>query len=293
MAAPLVKKTALVGGRRMAYVERGEGAPVVFQHGNPTSSYLWRNVLPHVTPLGRAIACDLIGMGDSEKLIPSGPDRYGYFEQRDFLFGLWERLGLDHDVILVLHGFAATLGFEWAMRHPERVAGIVYMDAVVKPLTWDEIEFHREFFQDLRSGLGEELVLDRNLLLEGLLPTMTLRTLTEHERAAYHAPFVNPGEDRRPMLSLPRQLPIGGEPADVVEVVRDCAGWLSRSPVPKLFINAEPGSVLVGGSRDFCRTWPNQTEVTVRGRHLAPEDSPDQIGAAIADFVRAVRAGPA
>jgi haloalkane dehalogenase len=163
-----VKKTALVSGHRMAYVEEGAGAPIVFQHGNGTFSYLWRNVLPHVTPLGRAIACDLIGMGDSDKLVPSGPDRYGYFEHRDYLFALWERLGLDRDVILVLHGFAATLGFDWARRHPDRVAGIVYLDAVVKPLTWDEIGFNREFCRDLRSDLGEDLVLDRNLFLDGL-----------------------------------------------------------------------------------------------------------------------------
>jgi haloalkane dehalogenase len=292
MPAPSVKKTALVRGHRMAYVEDGAGAPIVFQHGNGTSSYLWRNVLPHVTPLGRAIACDLIGMGDSDKLLPSGPDRYDYFEHRDYLFALWEQLGLDRDVILVLHSFAATLGFEWARWHPDRVAGIVYLDAVVKPLTWDDVGPNRDFYRDLRSDLGEELVLDRNLLIEGVLPSMTLRTLTEHERAAYRAPFVNPGEDRRPMLSWSRQLPIDGEPAGVVKVVEECADWLSRSPVPKLFINTEPGSVLVGRSREFCRTWPNQTEVTVRGRHFAPEDSPDQIGAAIADFVRAVRAGP-
>jgi haloalkane dehalogenase len=287
-----VKKTALVSGHRMAYVEEGVGAPIVFQHGNGTSSYLWRNVLPHVTPLGRAIACDLIGMGDSDKLVPSGPDRYGYFEHRDYLFALWEQLGLDRDVVLVLHGFAATLGFDWARRHPDRVAGIVYLDAVVKPLTWDEIGVNREFCRDLRSDLGEELVLDRNLFLEGLLPSMALRTLTEHEFDTYRAPFVNPGEDRRPMLSWPRQVPIDGEPADVFEVVQECADWLSRSPVPKLFVNTEPGSVLVGRSREFCRTWPNQTEVTVRGRHLAPEDSPDQLGTAIADFVRTVRAAP-
>jgi haloalkane dehalogenase len=286
----LEKKFVHVNGRRMAYVEVGEGPPIVFQHGNPTSSYLWRNVMPHLRGLGRLIACDLIGMGDSDKLEPSGPDRYTYAEQREYLFGLWDRLGLDGDVVLVLHDWGSALGFDWANQHRDRVAGIAYMEAIVAPVTWDDWpDDARGIFQGFRSPAGEELVLAKNLFVEAVLPSAVLRTLTDEERAEYRRPFQEPGESRRPTLSWPRQIPIEGEPADVVAVVEDYGRWLAASPVPKLFVNAEPGSILTGRPREFCRTWPNQTEVTVAGSHFVQEDSPDAIGEAVAEFVRTIR----
>ena len=286
------QKVAEVNGKRMAYIDEGAGSAVVFQHGNPTSSYLWRNVMRHCAELGRLIACDMIGMGGSEKLSNSGPDRYGYQEQREFLFGLWDKLDLGNDVILVIHDWGSALGFDWARQNPERVKGIVYMEAVVKPMTWqDWPESARKVFQGLRSERGEEMVLERNIFVERVLPSSVLRGLTEDEMAAYRAPFAAPGEDRRPTLSWPRQVPIEGEPASVVAIVDNYGQWLAESPIPKLFINAEPGSILTGAARDFCRTWPNQKEITVKGSHFIQEDSPDEIGRAVADFARSVRNG--
>jgi haloalkane dehalogenase len=287
---PSAKKTARVDGRTMAYVEVGDGDPIVFQHGNPTSSYLWRNVMPHLEGLGRLIACDLIGMGDSDKLEPSGPDRYGYREQRDFLFELWERLGFDRNVVLVVHDWGSALGFDWARQHPDRVAGIAYMEAIVMPVTWDDWPPDaRRVFQGFRSPAGEEMVLTKNLFVEGVLPAATLGGLPEEVMAEYRRPFAEPGESRRPTLSWPRQIPVDGEPADVVKIVEDYGAWLARSEVPKLFVNAEPGSILTGRARELCRTWPNQREVTVPGSHFIQEDSPDAIGAAVAEFVREIR----
>jgi haloalkane dehalogenase len=286
------QKFAEVNGKRMAFIDEGAGSAIVFQHGNPTSSYLWRNVMRHCAGLGRLIACDLIGMGGSDKLSNSGPERYGYQEQREFLFGLWDKLDLGNDVILVIHDWGSALGFEWARRNPKRVKGIVYMEAVVKPVTWqDWPENARKVFQGFRSERGEEMVLEKNIFVERVLPRAVLRGLTEDEMAVYRAPFATPGEDRRPTLSWPRQLPIEGEPASVVAIVDDYGRWLAESPIPKLFINAEPGSILTGAARDFCRTWPNQKEITVEGSHFIQEDSPHEIGRAVADFARSVRDG--
>jgi haloalkane dehalogenase len=285
------KKTAIVNGHRMTYIDEGTGNPIVFQHGNPTSSYLWRNVMPHLEGLGRLIACDLIGMGDSDKLEPSGPDRYTYAEQREYLFALLEQLGIDRDVILVVHDWGSALGFDWASQHRERVAGIAYMEAIVAPLRWADyiVPARREAFERLRSSEGEKMVLEENFFVETQMPRGILRTLTDDEMAVYRKPFTNPGEDRRPTLTLPRQLPIDGYPPDVVEIVQDYSNWLSRSEVPKLFVNADPGALLTGRLRDFCRTWPNQTEITVAGKHFVQEDSPDRIGEALRQFVRAIR----
>jgi haloalkane dehalogenase len=284
------KNFATVKGKRMAYIEAGSGEAIVFQHGNPTSSYLWRNVMPHCASLGRLIACDLIGMGDSDKLENPGPDRYSYAEQRDYLFALWDRLNLGDRIVLVLHDWGSALGFEWARRHPERIAGIVYMEAVVTPLTWDDWpENARRAFQGFRSDKGEEMVLTNNMFVERVLPSSVMRKLTDEEVAVYRAPFANAGEDRRPTLTWPRMLPIDGQPADVVKIVEDYSGWLAQSDVPKLFINADPGSILTGRPREICRRWPNQTEVTVTGLHFLQEDSPDAIGKATADFVRRMR----
>jgi haloalkane dehalogenase len=286
------KKFVEVKGQRMAVIDSGEGRAIVFQHGNPTSSYLWRNVMPHCQDLGRLVACDMIGMGDSDKLLPAGPARYSYAEQRDYLFALWDKLELGSKIVLVLHDWGSALGFDWARANPERVAGIAYMEAIVTPLSWDDWpQQARRAFQGFRSPAGEELILANNMFVERVLPGSILRRLSEAEMAHYRRPFANPGEDRRPTLSWPRQIPIAGAPADVVAVVEDYARWLSASPVPKLFINAEPGSILVGRQREFCRRWPNQTEVTIKGLHFVQEDSPDEIGQAVAAFVRRLRDG--
>lgn len=288
------KRFADVHGRRMAYVDEGEGRAIVFQHGNPTSSYLWRNVMPHCAGLGRLVACDLIGMGDSDKLPASGPDRYTYAEHRRYLFALWDKLALGSDIVLVLHDWGSALGFEWARYNPDRVAGIVYMEAIVAPLTWAEWpENARRVFQGFRSEAGEDMVLAKNVFVERVLPSSVLRTLSDEEMAEYRRPFASPGEDRRPTLTWPRQIPIDGEPADVVALVTDYAAWLAQSAVPKLFVNAEPGSILVGRQRESCRAWPNQREVTVKGLHFIQEDSPDEIGQAVADFARGVWAARA
>lgn len=279
-----------VNGRLMAYLDEGEGDAIVFQHGQPASSYVWRNVMPHFEGLGRLIACDLIGMGGSEKLDPSGPDRYGYAEHRDFLFALWDALELGDRVVLVLHDWGAVLGFDWANRHRGRVQGIAHMEAIAAPMRWLDLpEQGRAFFEAIRSPMGERMVLQENLFIEARLPGAVLRTLTAEEMDHYRRPFANRGEDRRPTLSWPRSLPLDGEPADVANVVAENGNWLAQSDTPKLFVNAEPGALVRGRIRDFVRTWPNQTEVTVKGVHTIQEDSPDEIGIAVADFVRRLR----
>ncbi|WP_101949714.1 haloalkane dehalogenase [Mycobacterium sp. 3519A] len=280
-----------INGKRMAYIDEGQGDAIVFQHGNPTSSYLWRNVMPHVEGLGRLIACDLIGMGGSDKLDDSGPDRYHYAEQRDYLFALWDELDLGDKVILVLHDWGSALGFDWANRHRDRVAGIAYMEAVAMPIEWSDFPGPmRSVFQGFRSPDGESMVLEQNMFVEAVLPASIKRQLTNEEKAHYREPFRSAGEDRRPTLTWPRNIPIEGEPADVVATVTDYGQWLSQCDVPKLFVKGEPGALIRGRALDFVRTWPNQTEVSVPGIHFLQEDSPDEIGAAVASFVRAVRA---
>lgn len=279
-----------VKGLRMAYIDEGSGDAIVFQHGNPTSSYVWRNVMPHLKGLGRLIACDLIGMGASEKLNPSGSDRYSYAEHRQFLFALWDSLDLGDRVVLVLDDWGAALGFDWSNQNRDRVQGIVHMEGVAVPMTWSNIpEPARPFFQALRSPEGERMVLEENIFIDERLPEAVLRDFSDEEMNYYRKPFLNAGEDRRPTLSWPRSLPLDGDPAEVVEAMNGYGDWLARSDVPKLLINGDPGAIMVGRVREIIRTWPNQTEITVKGRKLLQEDSPDEIGAAIADFVRRVR----
>jgi haloalkane dehalogenase len=283
-------KHRAIAGKTMAYIDEGEGDAIVFQHGNPTSSYLWRNVMPHLAGLGRLIACDLIGMGGSDKLSPSGPDRYHYAEQRDYLFALWDELDLGDRVVLVLHDWGSALGFDWANQHRDRVQGIAYMEAITTPLQWSDVPPEKQHtFRGLRSPAGEELILEQNAFVEAVLPGSVLRGLSDAEMNHYRRPFRNAGEDRRPTLSWPRDLPIGGEPADVVAVVEAYNSWLAESDVPKLFVNAEPGAIINDRVRAHVRTWPNQEETTVAGIHYIQEDSPDQIGTAVADFVRRLR----
>jgi len=280
------KKTIEVLGKRMAYVEMGEGDPIIFQHGNPTSSYLWRNIMPHVKNLGRCIAIDLIGMGDSEKLENSGPDRYTLKEHQQYLYAAFEALGVKQNVTFVIHDWGSALGFAWAQQNPDSVKGICYMEAILMPMTWEQWPAAAtRVFQGFRSDAGEQMVLENNVFVENVLPGSVLRGLTEKEMSVYRRPFENPGEDRRPTLTWPRQIPLEGQPEDVVSLVKGYGDWLKESSVPKLFINAEPGAILTGDIREFCRTWPNQTEVTVAGKHFIQEDSPDEIGQAIADWL--------
>jgi haloalkane dehalogenase len=284
------KKFKEIMGRRMAYIDEGEGAPIVFAHGNPTSSYLWRNVMPACRGLGRLVACDMIGMGDSEKLPNSGPNSYTYAEHRDYLFALWEQLKLGNDIVFVLHDWGSALGFDWANQHRERVQALAFMEAFVMPIEWEDFpEPGRELFRALRSPAGDDLVLKQNIFIEKLLPGGTIRHLGEGEMAEYRRPYLTAGEDRRPMLAWPRQIPVGGEPADVVEVIERYGRWLAQSPIPKLYFHAAPGEVDIGRRRAFVRQWPNQKEIEVKGGHFVQEDSPTELGVAISEFVRDLR----
>ncbi len=280
---PYERRRVAVLDSEIAYVDTGAAGPIVFLHGNPTSSYLWRNVIPQVEAVGRCLAPDLIGMGDSGRA-PSGS--YRFVDHARYLDAWFDALGLTQNVTLVGHDWGTALAFNWAHRHPDRVKGLVYMEGIVRPLTWEEWpEAGRAIFQAMRSPAGEEIVLQKNVFVEHILPATVLRKLSDEEMDAYRRPFREPGEPRRPMLTWPREIPLNGEPPDVVKIVSGYAQWLASSNLPKLFINADPGSILVGPQREFCRTWPNQQEVTVRGSHFIQEDSPVEIGQAIAAFV--------
>jgi haloalkane dehalogenase len=285
--SPIAKKRAQVLDHNMAYVEAGEGDPIVLLHGNPTSSYLWRGIIPHLTGLGRCIAPDLIGMGDSDKLEDSGPNRYRFVEHRRYLDAFLEAVGVNDKVTFVVHDWGSALGFDWSNRNRHAVKGLAYMEAIVQPLTWTQWpEAALQIFQGFRSINGESMILTYNLFIERVLPGSIKRKLTDEEMAEYRRPYLEPGEGRRPTLTWPREIPIEGEPEDVNEIVGNYAVWLRQSPVPKLFVNADPGAILIGEQREFCRTWPNQTEVTVPGIHFIQEDAPDEIGQAIADWLR-------
>lgn len=282
------KRTTDVLDSTMAYVSVGEGDPIVFLHGNPTSSILWRDVIPEVQGLGRCIAPDLIGMGDSGKR-PADGSSYRFFEHRRYLDAFMDAVvGAEEPVVLVVHDWGSALGFDWANRHRERVRGIVYMEAIVGPMEWSDWPAEsRDAFRAMRSPAGEELVLQQNLFVEQILPAAILRDLSNEEMAAYRAPFLTP-EDRWPTLQWPRELPIDGQPDDTVAAVDEYSRWLAADPVPKLFVNAEPGVVLTGRGRAACRSWPEQTEVTVEGLHYVQEDSGAEIGRAIAAWLTAL-----
>lgn len=282
-ADPYERQRIAVLDSEMAYVETGSGDPIIFLHGNPTSSYLWRNVMPHLDGLGRCLAPDLIGMGQSGK----NPDgSYRFADHGRYLDAFLEALDI-RNAVLVLHDWGGALGFSWAARNPSKVRAIAYMETIVAPVLWDDWpERARDVFKAMRSEAGEAMVLDKNLFIEAILPASIIRHLSQQEHDTYRAPWAEPGEGRRPMLTWPRQIPIEGEPADVVEAVETYGAWLARSHTPKLFINADPGSILTGRQREICRTWPNQSEVTVKGLHFVQEDSPAEIGEAVADFMR-------
>lgn len=290
-AFPYTKRRRRVLGREMAYVDMGAGDPIVLLHGNPTSSYLWRNVLPYLQPRGRCIAPDLIGMGDSDKLPDSGPGSYRFVEHRRYLDALLEGLDLHERVTLVVHDWGSALGFDWANRHRDAVKGIAYMEAIVGPQSWDHWDKFgmRPALQALRSEAGEAMVLRDNFFIEQILPKAILRTLSAEEMAEYRRPFAQPGEGRRATLTWPRQIPIEGEPADVVAIAAAYADWLAKSDVPKLWLKAEPGGILASDALvDSVRKWPAQAEVTVAGVHFVQEDSPDEIGRAVADWMDAL-----
>ena len=282
---PTTQHFADVNGKRIAYLEAGRGDPIVLLHGNPTSSYLWRNIIPTLEGCGRVIAPDLIGQGDSEKLpADNGADRYSFEVAFEYLDGLLREIGANNNVTLVIHDWGSGLGFHWARLNPESVKGIAYMEAIVMPMSWDDWpESARGIFQGFRSPKGEDLVLERNMFVEAVLPSSVIRELADDEMNAYRAPFDTP-DNRHPTLNWPRQIPIEGEPAHMVELVEAYSGVMASSDIPKLFINADPGSILVGKQREFCRSWPNQLEVTVKGLHFLQEDSPQEIGQAIATW---------
>jgi len=279
---PHPRRRISAGGTEISYVDTGDGDPIVFLHGNPTSSYLWRNIIPHLSPVGRCLGPDLMGMGESGSS-PNGS--YRFTDHSAVLDAWFDAMGLTGGVTLVVHDWGSALGFHWAKRNPERVKGLVYMEAIVRPVTWEEWpDAARQVFQGFRSPAGEEMVLEKNIFVERVLPGSVLRGLTEEEMEVYRRPYLEAGESRRPTLTWPREIPIEDEPADVVQIVSEYGDWLAASDVPKLFINAEPGAILTGPQREFCRTWPNQQEVTVRGTHFIQEDSPDEIGRAIAGW---------
>ncbi len=281
----IADKRKMVNGLEMAFYDEGAGSTLVFLHGNPTSSYLWRNVIASVGDKYRCIAPDLIGMGNSAKLPDSGPDRYTFSEHAQYLDELFAAILPDEPITFVIHDWGSALGFHWAQRHRERVAGIAYMEAIVAPMEWEDWpEFATEPFEIMRSSRGEEMVLEQNAFVEQIFPGAIMRKLTDEEMNTYRKPFQNPGEDRRPTLTWPRQIPLAEEPQDVCTAVREYGTWLADTQMPKLFINAEPGAILIGKQREFCRTWPNQTEVTVAGTHFIQEDSPKEIAAALLNW---------
>ena len=280
------RKNTSAGGTNISYVDTGSGDPIVFLHGNPTSSYLWRNIITHLRSDARCLAPDLMGMGDSGN---SPNSSYRFVDHSSVLDSWFNAVGLTSKVTLVVHDWGSALGFHWAKRNPERIKGIVYMEAIVRPVTWEEWpEASRNLFQGFRSPAVEKIIIEKNVFVERVLPGSVLRKLTEEEMEVYRRPYIEGGESRRPTLTWPREIPIEGEPPDVVQIVSEYAEWLSTSPIPKLFINADPGAILVGAQREFCRSWPNQKEISVTGQHFIQEDSPDEIGLAIADWYQTI-----
>jgi len=282
------KSFITINGKKLAYVDYGEGDPIVFLHGNPTSSYLWRNIMPHLEGVGRLVAPDLIGMGDSDKLDNSGPERYTFIEHSEYLYGLFEKLDLNN-VTLVIHDWGSALGFNWAALNPEKIKSIVYMEAITGPIeSWNDWPKQaRNIFQSFRSDSGEELILEKNFFVEGVFASDVgvYRKLEKEELDTYIKPFKEKGESRRPTLTWPRQIPIEGEPEEVIEIANNYAKFMNETQIPKLFINAEPGGILIGKQREISRQWPNQKEVTVKGGHFIQEVSPDEIGKYVREFL--------
>ena len=283
------KKYQEIRNKKMAYVDEGSCDTFLFLHGNPTSSYLWRNIAPHVEDLGRVVIPDLIGMGDSDKLDGVDNEGYKYHGQYGYLTELFDQLDLGNNIHLIIHDWGSAMGFQFARENPDRIKSITYMEAIVMPLTWEQWpDAATKIFGLFRSEAGEELVLEKNFFVERILLADSATGYTDEEKAEYIRPFINSGEDRRPTLTWPRQIPLDGEPSEVVEEVRKNSEFHKDSEIPKLFINADPGSILVGEQREFARTWKNQTEITVSGNHFVQEDSSEEIGSALRNFVKAL-----
>ena len=282
------KKYINVLGKQIAYVEMGDGDPIIFQHGNPTSSYLWRNILPQLQGLGRCIAMDLIGMGDSEKLEDQGNMTYSYNTHKKYFDGFLDAIGVESNATLVIHDWGSALGFDWANNYPEKVKAICYMEGIVQSMEWEDWnEDAKGIFQGFRSPAGEEMILEKNLFIEAVLPGSILRKLSDAEMDEYRRPF-NDKKSRRPTLDWPRQIPLENDPPEICKIVDSYSQWMAENNIPKLFINAEPGAILIGKQREFCRTWKNQKEVTVKGSHFIQEDSPNEIGNAIFDWLKGI-----
>jgi len=283
----LKKQKISINNKNIAYVESGSGDPIIFLHGNPTSSYLWRNITPHLESQGRCICIDLIGMGDSDKLDNPDENSYQFEEHYHYVNAAIESLTNGENITFVIHDWGSALGFNWCYHNPDSIKGIAYMEAIVKEMTWEDWRDEAKgIFQGFRSDAGESLVLEKNYFVERVLPGSIIRRLSDEEIEEYRRPFINPGEDRRPTLSWPREIPIEGQPANVCEIVNQYAEWMQTNDIPKLFINAEPGAITTGRIRDYCRSWKNQTEVTVKGIHFIQEDSPDDIGKAISTWYK-------
>jgi haloalkane dehalogenase len=281
------KKFIDVNGKQMAYVDEGSGDTVLFLHGNPTSSYLWRNIAPHVEDTNRIVIPDLIGMGDSEKLDGEDNSGYKYHGQYEYLTGLMDKLDLGDSIHLVIHDWGSAMGFQFARENPSRIKSITYMEAIVMPLTWDQWpDMATKIFGLFRSEAGEELVLEKNFFVERILLGDSLSGYSDEEKEEYIRPFINSGEDRRPTLTWPRQIPLDGEPKEVVDEVTKNADFHKNSEIPKLFINADPGTILTGDQREFVRSWKNQKEITVKGNHFIQEDSAEEIGSALNEFIK-------
>ena len=281
------KKKISIDGKEIAYHQQGSGEPIVFLHGNPTSSYLWRNITPYLHDQASCISMDLIGMGDSDKLDNPDTNSYRFEEHFYYVEKAIKDLTNNEKITLVVHDWGSALGFHWSYKHPELIKGIAYMEAIVKEMTWDDWDKNaKSIFQGFRSDAGEDLVLEKNYFIEKVLPGSIIRTLDADEMNEYRRPFLSSGEDRRPTLSWPREIPIEGEPGNVCQIVNEYAEWMKTNNIPKLFINAEPGAITTGNIRDFCRSWKNQTEVTVKGIHFIQEDSPDEIGKALSKWYK-------
>ena len=286
-ANPYPEKRIAVLDSEVAYLEAGERAPIVLLHGNPTRSYLWRNVIPHLEGRGRCLAPDLIGMGNSRKM-PGGTNRFS--EHIRYMDAWFEALGLTKNLILVVHDWGAAIGFNRACRYPDQIEGIAYMEAMVRPRFWSDMPDERvKTFKTLCSAEGDRIVREENFFVEKMLfERGVVRELTEEEKNVYRAPFADP-ESRMITLQWAREIPFEGEPADNYVIVKRYSDFLSRSPIPKLFVNAEFGHGLAGAAREFCRAWPNQTEITVPARHYLQEDCPAEIGAAVSVFIKRIR----
>ena len=289
-AFPFKKRFVDVKGARMAYVDEGEGPVVLFIHGNPTSSYLWRNIIPYVSDNHRAVAVDLIGMGDSAK-----PDiDYRFETHAAYLDAFIETLELK-DVTLVIHDWGSALGMRYARLNPGKVRALAFMEAIVPPgmpaPNYEAMGQAGEVFRQMRTpGVGEEMVLQNNFFVEVILPDIgVVRTLSDEEMAEYRRPFPTP-ESRKPTLVWPRQIPIGGEPADTTAAVLANGEWLMASDLPKLYFASAPGALNPPPVAEFFKAnLKNLTAVDLGpGAHFLQEDHPHAIGRALSDWLDAL-----